>query len=268
MKLIPLNVRDMRRNWEKMGKNDPFWAVLTEDAKKGSRWDAREFFSTGEKEIAGIMDYVQSLGLQVRREQALDFGCGLGRLTQALGAHFPHVLGLDISSSMVEQARSLNARGEVCEFRVNADADLRQVSSNTIDFIYSSITLQHIDPEYSRVYLAEFIRVLRPGGVLVFQLPDRRTNEAVVPAAGSAAAQPPSLKRFYWAAREALHNLRLRWIYRLRILRNAPIIPMHGIARAEVEKLLQDAGARLVDAQPDTSAGPQWVSYRYCVQKS
>jgi len=40
-----------------------------------------------------------------------------------------------------------------------------------VDFVYSRLVLQHIHPRYVRQYLAEFVRVLRNDGVLVFQLP-------------------------------------------------------------------------------------------------
>ena len=43
-----------------------------------------------------------------RRDRALDFGCGVGRLTRALGTRFESALGVDISAGMIEQARRLN----------------------------------------------------------------------------------------------------------------------------------------------------------------
>ena len=60
------------------------WAILTEPSKWFGRWDEGEFFETGVKQIAGVMETIQSLGIDVARGRALDFGCGVGRLTQAL----------------------------------------------------------------------------------------------------------------------------------------------------------------------------------------
>jgi hypothetical protein len=41
----------------------------------------------------------------------------------------------------------------------------------TFDLVHSCIVLQHIEPLYTKEYLREFLRVTRPGGTVVFQLP-------------------------------------------------------------------------------------------------
>jgi cyclopropane fatty-acyl-phospholipid synthase-like methyltransferase len=56
-------------------------------ARKGRRWTTEEFFATGVTEIAALMAEARGFGLPASRRRALDFGCGLGRLTQALADH-------------------------------------------------------------------------------------------------------------------------------------------------------------------------------------
>ena len=57
--------------------------------------------------------------------------------------------------------------------------------------VYSNIVLQHIHPHYSKQYLKEFLRVLKPGGMLVFQLPSEVVPaEAVDPSRQSRATGP------------------------------------------------------------------------------
>ncbi len=267
---VPLDVRDMKRNWDKMGKLDPFWAVLSDPDKKGNKWDVAEFYATGVAEVAGVISDVERLGLTPGRGTALDFGCGVGRLTQALAAHFSKVTGVDISPSMIERARGLNRQGDKCEFVLNDAADLKRFAESSFDFVNSSITLQHIEPIYSKVYLAEFMRILKPGGVLFFQLTSHRFSEGAprstsvpAPRRGTRAA----LSSAYWKAREALHALKLKWTYRLKIASNRPIIPMHGVGQDEVRALLAQHGGRIVEASDDRSAGPLWQSYRYVVVK-
>ena len=105
-------------------------------------------------------------------QRALDFGCGVGRLTRALGTRFGSALGVDISAGMVEQARRLNEAFPACEFCVNAAPDLGQLEAESFDFVYSSIALQHLPtvPEIER-YVTEFLRVARPDGLVVFGIP-------------------------------------------------------------------------------------------------
>jgi SAM-dependent methyltransferase len=246
-----MSLRRLQANWNAFGKTDPLWAILTDPAKKGGGWAPEEFFATGEREIAGILDYVRSLHpLPVRR--ALDFGCGVGRLAQALAGQFDAVDGVDIAPSMIELARRYNRFGERCMYHVNARKDLKLFADNRFDFVYSNITLQHIEPRFIKRYVEEFVRVLAPGGVLLFQLPSQpvsrrdRLVERLIPR--------PLLRRYrhYYFQ---LHNP------------GQPRMEMHGVRRMVVERLLKRRGARLLDVQPDGCAAEAWVGFRYCATK-
>ncbi|HEX8929982.1 MAG TPA: class I SAM-dependent methyltransferase, partial [Actinomycetota bacterium] len=46
-------------------------------------------------------------------------------------------------------------------------ADLAIFGDDRFDLVCSLLVLQHVRPGYARAYLREFLRVLRPGGVLV-----------------------------------------------------------------------------------------------------
>ena len=78
-----MDLKELQKNWDAWGKLDPLWAILSLPGKEGSRWDKKEFFETGEEEIDQILHYVQSLGVTLSHRQAMDFGCGAGRLAQA-----------------------------------------------------------------------------------------------------------------------------------------------------------------------------------------
>lgn len=166
-----MDLEALRRNWEEFGRTDPLWSILTDPSKKNNRWDEREFFATGEAEIEVLMDYVATLPRRPRRRRALDFGCGVGRLTQALCRHFETVDGVDIAASMIERARRHNRFGPRCTYHVNVSPDLRLVPDGTFDLVYSNIVLQHMAPAYALGYIREFVRVLAPDGLAVFQVP-------------------------------------------------------------------------------------------------
>lgn len=161
-----MRLAELRRHWEVLGRTDPVWAVLNQRGLS-----LEEFFSGGEAEIDAVMARLETLGIDVGRGSCLDFGCGLGRLTQALARYFELVVGVDIAASMVEQARTLNRQGERCRFLLNTDDDLRRFADASFDMVYTRLVLQHMEPAYARGYIAEFLRVLRPGGVAVFQVP-------------------------------------------------------------------------------------------------
>src|SRR6478736_6740707 len=110
-----------QRDWEELGAVDPLWAVATDPRRKFGRWaDANtEFFSSGNDVVESVLARAAELGCVPQYGSALDFGCGVGRLTRALALRFQHCDGVDISASMVATARALNADLENCQFTVN-----------------------------------------------------------------------------------------------------------------------------------------------------
>lgn len=106
---------------------------------------------------------------------ALDFGCGTGRnvgnlLKQAV---WKEVIGVDLSALNLSWADDILRAGHHSRFsliQVNG-VDLQPIESDSVDFLMSTIVLQHI-PVWSirHQLLHEFFRVLRPGGEFSFQM--------------------------------------------------------------------------------------------------
>jgi SAM-dependent methyltransferase len=138
---------------------------------RGRRWDLKAFFETGRREISLLMYQLKQLEHLPTPGRAFDFGCGVGRLSQALAAHFADVVGVDISPTMIELAERLNRHRGTVRYVLNQSPLLAVLPSESFDFVYSDIVLQHLDPDAARQYVSEFLRVLAPGGTLVFQLP-------------------------------------------------------------------------------------------------
>lgn len=243
-----MNLDHTKRTYEKLGREDPFYAVLTVPKYRHNRWDVGEFFANGRQEIDEVLAYVERLAPGRAKRMALDFGCGVGRLTQALANHFEKVVGVDIAESMVETARKHNEHGEKVEYLVNSVDDLSVFGDAHFDFIYSSITLQHIPPDANRRYVAEFMRILRPGGVAVFQVPNGKPLKR-----GSFSAWLYTIRRSY---------LRRFW----KAIRGKPTYEMHYIPRVEVERIIADGGGTLIDAVPFGQGGVG-QNFRYLVSK-
>jgi SAM-dependent methyltransferase len=240
-----LNLSAQRQNWDLLASTDPLWAILTDPSKRNNGWSLDEFFATGVGEIDAALSLVESIHPLPSKHRALDFGCGVGRLTQALGDRFDEVCGVDISPAMIDLAGKYNRHGDRCRFHLNSRSDLNIFPSKHFDFVYSCITLQHVEPRFAKLYIQEFIRVLAPGGIAVFQLPSRAPTLAV---------------RYFLA--QHLIGAFLR-----RIRADYPILEMYGVKKEEVLRLLKRADGQILDIRPDHSAGPQWESYRYIVTR-
>jgi SAM-dependent methyltransferase len=160
-------LRNLKDDWESLAKRDALHAILTDATKVSGKWNIAEFMATGKTEIEMLMRHLARLGyVPDRHGAALDFGCGVGRLTQALGNYFESCVGIDISGAMVRQAQLLNQLPH-CRYLETSEIPL-PLPPDSFSFIYSNIVLQHIPPRFAKKYLSELKRVLKPGGLLVF----------------------------------------------------------------------------------------------------
>lgn len=171
-----MSLKRLEINWDEWAKRDAMFAILTFDGKAG-KWDAEEFFRSGREEIAQVLREADALLPQSPKKRALDFGCGIGRLTQALAEHFEESHSVDIAPTMIELAGEANQFGDKVHYHLNPKNDLSLFPDEYFDFVYSNIVLQHIHSEMSRRYIQEFLRVLCPGGAAVFQCPGRRQRD-------------------------------------------------------------------------------------------
>ncbi len=240
--------------WNRYARSDPFWAVLTEADKKAGRWDAADFFQSGRTTIETELAQLRRCGLSPSFEHAIDFGCGLGRLTNALAEHFAHTTGIDISPSMLRRARRLVQHPDKIDFVATADPRLATLPSAAFDFVYSEITLQHIAPAESEVYIGSLVRLARPGGAISFQLPTH------IP-------PPHPYERFKFSVWPPTLWMRTKR-YAVQTWKRAlpywrPHMPMYALPRERVVELLEAAGARLIEATPSNAAGPTIASLHY-----
>lgn len=165
-------IQEQRRDWEELGEMDPLWAILSDPNRQYRQWDLEEFFHTGKEDVAAIFKIADELGLPGQHHRALDFGCAVGRLTRALAPRFGECQGLDISEPMVKRARELNSSISNCSFDVQTEPKLRRFHQNYFDCVLSILVLQHLpgEPEIL-TSISELVRVLKRGGLFVFQLP-------------------------------------------------------------------------------------------------
>lgn len=225
--------------------------MLSHPNKKGNKWEIEEFFDTGVKEIENIMEYIQFLDIQIHKKKALDFGCGIGRLTQALAMYFEEVYGIDIAPSMIKLAKEYNRYESKCKFYLNTSDDLKMFPKNSFNFIYSNITLQHIKPLYTKRYLKEFIRVLEPNGLLIFQLPSRPNNIKSITKHILKKILPSSVMQLYYKIR----------------YEGQPIMEKHGIRREKVVKLLEGNKGLIIEVKQLSNKKAGWSNLRYFVTK-
>jgi SAM-dependent methyltransferase len=245
----------VRSTWERVGEDDPYWGVLSWAGTEHGQWNLDAFFQEGEREVDGFLREAEALNLRPALGDALDFGCGVGRLSRALGGRFRSVTGVDISRPMIEHAQRLHPPGATnCHFLVSTEQRL-PFAPGSFDLVLTNIVLQHMPRRLSENYIGEFVRVLRPRGLAIFQIPSELTT--------------PSMSRNA-VVRQAMDALPSQWreeILRRRSNPDPRRLPMHAIPRARVLKTVERRGGRVAACVEDRAAGTNWRSFHYFVRR-
>jgi SAM-dependent methyltransferase len=99
-------------------------------------------------------------------DAVLDFGCGWGRITRFFLKDIPaqKVWGIDQWKELIEQARQLIPQGRFLHVGQDPPTD---ISNDMFDAVFSYSVFSHIDEDQHKRWLAEFHRILKPGGLLI-----------------------------------------------------------------------------------------------------
>lgn len=168
----PINNSD--KDWERFGRTDPYFAVLTAAEFHGqlSGADRAKFFESGESHIDAIFSIVRDrLDRSFAPERALDFGCGVGRLLLPLARRCEEVTGVDVSPSMLAEARRNCEAANAANVRLVQGDDELSAVAGPFDFVHTYIVLQHIPAERGERLVRRLASQLAPGGVGMFHVP-------------------------------------------------------------------------------------------------
>ncbi len=98
----------------------------------------------------------------------VDVGCGWGRSFRLLHSRFAprRLIGIDVDPQMIEAARAeVGRHGIPVEFR-NANSSRLPLPAGSVDMVFCHQTFHHFVEQDEA--MAEFRRVLKPGGLLLF----------------------------------------------------------------------------------------------------
>jgi SAM-dependent methyltransferase len=221
----------MRRYWDERAQANAAWYVDTSLAYDSP--DMTQFFLAAEVIVAAALD--DAPARPAGRDRAVEIGSGLGRICLALAGRFDEVIGVDIAPEMVRRARELVEHPHV-EFVLGDGSSLQPIADSSADLVLSFTVFQHI-PKVRVIddYIAEASRVLKPGGLLIFQwsnLPGHRTWP---------------LRRFLLGVlqRTGLHPERYR--------RNAPQFLGSRVPSSRIRHSVESAGLDLVGLRDEGS---------------
>ncbi len=129
--------------WERFGREDPYYGVLTDERFRAGLLDEgarRDFFRSGQ-------DHVDHVFAQIDRHvrpdptfsNALDFGCGVGRVLIPLARRVERVTGVDVSASMLVEARANCAEHGVDDITLLTSEEMSGLEPGTFDLVHTFI---------------------------------------------------------------------------------------------------------------------------------
>jgi 2-polyprenyl-3-methyl-5-hydroxy-6-metoxy-1,4-benzoquinol methylase len=219
----------IQNSWQKLGKTEPHWSVLSAPAykKESIIENIDSFYESGKGELQLILDTFSRNLLDLKQfKTCLEFGCGLGRTTRWLGQKFDVVYGYDISNSHLSLAEEYIAQ------RGQSNIELRQLISISdltnmpkADFVFSVIVLQHNPPPIIKITIEALLGLINPGGVALFQVPVYR-------------------KDYKFSVKKYLNNID-----------DSGGIEMHVIPQSEVFKIVRNMNCEVLEVVSDHYAG-------------
>jgi SAM-dependent methyltransferase len=213
-----LVVRDTDADWRELGKSNPYWGVISHpdfQAENITPERIEQFYASGPFHIDPIAKELETLTGAAPSGRALDFGCGVGRLAEAMLAYADEVTGVDISPGMLELARK---RGSKVNY-------VGEVPAGPFDWINSFIVFQHIPPARGEAIIEDLLGKLAMGGMVSLQVTVWREKTHEWP-------QETGLKRLFQAQRQR------RWARKLPLGQ----ILMYDYDLSRIVRLLNRAG--------------------------
>ena len=158
-----MSMRETDADWAILGDDEPFFGVFSHEKflRRNLTPDVlAEFWASGVEEIQYLRRILIAHFGDFQAGHAVDFGCGVGRLTRALAEVCDRVTGVDVSPGMLAEAN---------RHRLPNITYTDRLSDQTFDWINSVIVFQHIPPVRGYGLFADLLGRLNPGGVVSVQ---------------------------------------------------------------------------------------------------
>ncbi len=178
--LIEKMYERIHQEWESLGRNEPFWSVVTQPQYLEAEFEAHrdQFYGSGNYICQVFLASLRRNGINPADLQTcLDVGCGVGRVSAYLAGAFVNVIASDISALHLQLAKQYFESREINNITLQHWQTVDQMEQlPMVDAIFSVITLQHNPPPVMAWMLKKLLGKLRSGGVAFIQIPTYRNG--------------------------------------------------------------------------------------------
>ena len=156
-------------DWETYGAEDPYFGVISNDrflTQNLSEESKLDFWQSGQDDIDLVFQNIKKhIDADFQPAYALDFGCGVGRLLFAISKRCEHATGVDVSPSMLAEAKREAAKKAIDNISFIETSDCSELLANRYCMVHSYIVFQHIPEDRGYLILDKILASLRSGGV-------------------------------------------------------------------------------------------------------
>ena len=171
--MLPRLFEHVANEWEKLGREQPAWSVLSAEEYRdvGSSDIPEMFYRSGEREVTRLMRALSRHGAGPTFHKAVEYGCGLGRVSIPLAQHCTSLRAYDISAPHLEIAKKYALKLGARHIQFDQIKRPDQPIEVGYDLYYSHLVFQHNPPPLIARLIEQALTGLAPGGIAVFQLP-------------------------------------------------------------------------------------------------
>jgi ubiquinone/menaquinone biosynthesis C-methylase UbiE len=153
----------IRSEWNKRAEENAYHYVST----FREEWDDESFYRWGEVQTQVVIDrFLKDQAFDPSDRTMLEIGCGAGRMARTLASRFKLVYAYDVSDRYIQIAREKNSYLKNVVFRVNDGLSFPEIEDESVDFVFSGWTIQHMPTKDIVVKnIKEIARTLKKGGL-------------------------------------------------------------------------------------------------------
>jgi SAM-dependent methyltransferase len=202
-----------------VGREESYWDAYVRRLRSSGRLAAQPYVGSDWRNEAGFLAVLRQYARPEQR--ALEIGCGGGRITATAAALFAHVHAADVSEEMLGECRAATTARNVSFHKLDGFT-LKEFGDQSLDHVFAHDVFVQLSSVEVYPYLAEMVRVLRPGGLGVVSFYDFVTRFEMF--------RQCSLR--CWTSRASAKKRRL-----------------HFVTEEMIRLMLTDVGAEMVDVQ-------------------
>ena len=162
----------LKKTWVFFGNYEPYWSVMSSEEYQNKNIESnfKKFYDSSQSLITLMKDFLKSNNIEFKFKKIVDFGCGVGRITNLLSEFGENIYGIDISESHLKIARD-NIKKDNIQFIGYDDNNNFPIELYNSNLVISFIVLQHNRPAEMKYFIEKILNILDKDGIALLHIP-------------------------------------------------------------------------------------------------